>query len=86
VSKVSDVDEAIDAIHDYIESLEQQVEELQARILANSSESLSTIMSMQAEMEPDMIYKHQCGHCQRFSPLPFLIPDYVFTIYEAKNR
>ena len=23
------------------------------------------------------IYKHQCGHCSRFSPLPFLIPGYL---------
>jgi hypothetical protein len=23
------------------------------------------------------IYQHQCGHCRRFSPLPFLIPGYL---------
>jgi hypothetical protein len=23
------------------------------------------------------IYKHRCGHCWRFSPLPFLIPGYL---------
>jgi len=23
------------------------------------------------------IYKHQCGHCSRLSPLPFLIPGYL---------
>jgi hypothetical protein len=23
------------------------------------------------------IYKHKCGHCWRFSPLPFLIPGYL---------
>lgn len=86
MSEVPEVDEAIDAIHDYIETLEQKVADLEARILANSSESLSTIMSMQAEMVPDMIYKHQCGHCQRFSPLPFLIPDYVFTLYENREK
>lgn len=69
-----------------IQYLEAKVAELEARILANSVEALETVQAMLADMEPDMIYKHQCGHCHRFSPLPFLIPDYVFAIYESKNR
>ncbi len=39
------------------------------------------IERLRAEVErltaDPMIYKHQCGHCSRFSPLPFLIPGYL---------
>jgi hypothetical protein len=27
--------------------------------------------------EDETIYKHQCGHCTRFSPLPFLVPGAI---------
>ena len=39
------------------------------------------IKRLRAEVErltaDPTIYKHQCGHCSRFSPLPFLIPGYL---------
>lgn len=36
---------------------------------------LSKLLARAYDKEHDKtIYKHQCGHCKRFSPLPFLIP------------
>jgi predicted secreted protein len=43
--------------------------------IAEADDKFRALVEKAINKEADMtIYKHQCGHCHRFSPLPFLIP------------
>jgi hypothetical protein len=55
---------------DLLRDAKAEIERLRAHLAAERAE----VERLRAD---PTIYKHQCGHCSRFSPLPFLIPGYL---------
>lgn len=48
--------------------------------------TLESLISRCADLDGEkMIYKHQCGHCQRFSPLPFEVHVESFERWKEKR-
>jgi hypothetical protein len=42
--------------------------------LKESWQNITSLISRATDLDGEkVIYKHQCGHCQRFSPLPFMV-------------
>lgn len=67
-----------------VKTLEAEIERLTAEVDRLAAQDLACALEghrLRAEIEwlraDPTIYKHQCGHCHRMSPLPFLIPGYL---------
>ena len=56
------------------ESTERNLTSTIATLTADLAAERAEVARLKAD---PTIYKHQCGHCRRLSPLPFLIPGYL---------